>query len=275
MKLEGGREVTQQVSLNHAASQWKDLPRVAAASRIEALDKERPALAEELSNRYQLVTRHTNYLILDIKEDALKAEDMPELAKVGQMLAAGWGGTGSVLFSARRSPQLMFSLNQAGYDIPAFCRKQADDTAPEPKLRMPRVSEKLMNFLNMFGYGREGEFPDLAEVLKEWIRGIASRGEAWTGRLTSDIQNLLSNRLRDVLEEMIDEGWREEEIYASMLLAMMDKLSLTSDLSEFTFMLEGRADRTLSQYFREGLRIGPDSLGWKSRYDLIPSRYDA
>ena len=66
------------------------LPRVAAARRLASLeDEEAGALAEQ----YQLVSRHTSFVVVQVRADGAKAETLPELKAVGQMLAAGWGAT--------------------------------------------------------------------------------------------------------------------------------------------------------------------------------------
>ena len=47
--------------------------------------------------RYQLISRHTNFLVVDARTDEQQAKDLPSLRKVPQILAAGWGGTGSLV----------------------------------------------------------------------------------------------------------------------------------------------------------------------------------
>jgi Ca-activated chloride channel family protein len=46
---------------------------------------------------YQLTSEHTNFLLVHVREEAEKHKDMPELQKVPQMMAAGWGAVGSVM----------------------------------------------------------------------------------------------------------------------------------------------------------------------------------
>lgn len=66
------------------------LPRVAAARRLALLpETEAAALAE----RYQLASRHTSFIVVQVREADGKATAPPELRAVPQMLAAGWGGT--------------------------------------------------------------------------------------------------------------------------------------------------------------------------------------
>ena len=68
------------------------LPRVAAARRLTSLeDEEAGALAEQ----YQLVSQHTSFVVVQVRAEGEKAEALPELKAVGQMLAAGWGATGN------------------------------------------------------------------------------------------------------------------------------------------------------------------------------------
>ena len=98
------QEVTGPVTLHTAAdgnpisatttavvSAEKELPRIAAAHRIVTATQEQ-ALA--LSVKYQLLSKWTSYLV--VAERDVKANELPELHQVPQMLAAGWGGTGAV-----------------------------------------------------------------------------------------------------------------------------------------------------------------------------------
>jgi len=87
-----GRETVLEVRLP-APSIDAELPRIAAARRLAALPaKEAAALAE----RYQLASRFTSFVVVKVRADAEKAEGLPAGVKVPQMLAAGWGGVGSV-----------------------------------------------------------------------------------------------------------------------------------------------------------------------------------
>jgi Ca-activated chloride channel family protein len=148
--------------------QWSkdiELSRIAAALRLRDMTsaKDREALAMQ----YQLVSSETNLILVHERAEAEKAEDLPELHQVRPMLAAGWGGNGTV--TAQNSPLrfmrsecVSFSINEShslsiaaptvwrsnrthaaarvdamansGMDdieIPAFLRKQTDsDTEP-------------------------------------------------------------------------------------------------------------------------------------------------
>ena len=97
------------------------IPRVAAARRIE-----RASLDDglRLALDYQLLSRWTNFLV--IAERSEKADDLPELHQVPQMLAAGWGGIGYdsqvrlSLSSFDYEP--MSSVNYKELEMPAVIR---------------------------------------------------------------------------------------------------------------------------------------------------------
>lgn len=107
------------------ASLAATLPRIAAWRRIAALEPsgagERAAgrdrgralhEASELALRYRLVTEHTNLFLVHVRAEDDKATDLPALQRIEHMLAAGWGGTGSV-HAAREAPSV------AGFAEPA------------------------------------------------------------------------------------------------------------------------------------------------------------
>lgn len=66
-----------------------DLPRVAAHARLPGLERKDAA---GMAERYRLVTEHTSCVLVLERADGEKAENLPELRKAAQQLAAGWGG---------------------------------------------------------------------------------------------------------------------------------------------------------------------------------------
>lgn len=82
-----------------------DLPRLVAA---QWLKQARPQHAAAIALRYQLLTEYTNYLVILERTEEEAGDGMPELQRVPQMLAAGWGGFGYTVDSYD--------------DVPAFCR---------------------------------------------------------------------------------------------------------------------------------------------------------
>lgn len=86
------------------------LPRLVASARIQRIERLRDddpiasSLATEpaqLAVQYQLVSEHTNFLLVHERAEGEQATDMPELHTVAQMVPAGWGGAGTICFSRK------------------------------------------------------------------------------------------------------------------------------------------------------------------------------
>ena len=127
-----------------------EVPRIAAARRMDtATDAESLRLALD----YQLLSRWTNFLV--IAERADKAEDLPVIHHVPQMLAAEWGGTASssirysmrsITFDSRADACVASGVDK--YDIPAFLRRQSDEvmhSAPAKPSMRARLFSSLSN----------------------------------------------------------------------------------------------------------------------------------
>jgi Ca-activated chloride channel family protein len=141
------------VEINETLATSTALSRLAAAGHMQQLAD--ATQATKLALDYQLVTEHTNFLMLHERSAEDKAPNMPELHKVKQMLPAGWGGAGmdQINFSLKlaspscdesmsyelssptvmrgrgaNSPQsrLLEISGMDHYDIPAFLRRQID-----------------------------------------------------------------------------------------------------------------------------------------------------
>jgi Ca-activated chloride channel family protein len=92
-------ELPMQTRAKHLQNQTVPLlSRLVAGQQIAKLAKakESQKLTLELALHYQLVTDQTNLILVHVREDKKKADGLPELDKVNHMLAAGWGGVGSV-----------------------------------------------------------------------------------------------------------------------------------------------------------------------------------
>ena len=70
-----------------------NLARLGAAQRLSKMPEEDQLL---LALNYQLITAHTNCIMVHVRSAEEKTTGMPELQKIAQMQAAGWGGAGSV-----------------------------------------------------------------------------------------------------------------------------------------------------------------------------------
>ncbi len=105
-----------------------DLARMGAAQRLPAIGDE--AAATELAVRYQLLSEWTDCLIVHVRAEADKADDLPTLVKVPQVLAAGWHGIGTVHDAALAPMKAMYS--QAPPPPEAAVSPLPDMIAPAP-----------------------------------------------------------------------------------------------------------------------------------------------
>jgi hypothetical protein len=136
------------------------LPRVAAARRLSA-STESDALA--MAVQYQLMSKQTNCILVHQRAAADKTTEQAELRRVSSMVAAGWGGIGTVrettasyslesraMFSrampSAASADIHFSLADDAFEIPAFLRKRDDDQATVSlEVLARRVEDHLAN----------------------------------------------------------------------------------------------------------------------------------
>jgi Ca-activated chloride channel family protein len=126
-----GVPMTAQASLPTTLVVDRTLARVAAARRIETATE-----AEQLQFAldYGLLTARTNLLVVHERAEGQKATDLPELARVAQMHAAGWHGVGSVHeVSAMRMKACMsvpsFDISFDALEEPAVVRRRAGGQA--------------------------------------------------------------------------------------------------------------------------------------------------
>jgi Ca-activated chloride channel family protein len=89
-----------------------DLSRIAAALRLHDLSRaeEREALALE----YQLVTSETNLILVQERAQSEKPDELPELHQVRPMLAAGYGGNGTMALK-KPSPNFRFGIDRSSF----------------------------------------------------------------------------------------------------------------------------------------------------------------
>jgi len=114
LTLPDGRTLCQSANISgqaFTAEGWQELPATVARLAIhEALADESEADATELALKYQLVSPYTNYLVVAARAEGEKALGLPVLRKTPHMLAAGWGGTGSVMRESHAAYGVQLSL---------------------------------------------------------------------------------------------------------------------------------------------------------------------
>ncbi len=110
------------VEINETPATSTALSRIAAAGHMQQFAD--TTQATKLAIDYQLVTEHTNFLMLHERSAEDKAPNMPELHKVKQMLPAGWGGAGldQVQFSMRLASDSSMEFMSENISTPALMR---------------------------------------------------------------------------------------------------------------------------------------------------------
>ncbi len=93
--------------------------RIGAAQRLHDIADPRQRL--EVALKYQLLTEQTNFFLVHQRDAADKANGIPELQQVPNMLAAGWGGFTMTAAAAHTT-----------YDAPRFMRRQAESVREQP-----------------------------------------------------------------------------------------------------------------------------------------------
>lgn len=143
-------------SVSH--SEDGNLTRLGASLRLSSLSEHEQL---KLAIDYQLITEQTNCILVHVRSAEDKATEMPELQKIAQMQAAGWGGAGTVhesvvayckapmqdSFQPSRSKMIATPLNSqvdySQYDLPrVFRTSKSSHDAPLPANSV-RISHDL------------------------------------------------------------------------------------------------------------------------------------
>jgi hypothetical protein len=210
------------------------LPRVAAARRLTSLEE---GEAGDLAEQYQLVSRHTSFVVVQVRAEGEKAGTLPELEAVGQMLAAGWGATGSVQdfdLGVRCQSQPMVARSEDPHagryggdrgmsrasifpekleevDVPEFLRRQAD--------RIPPCSPQ-----------------DLLAALACHV----ADGNPWPTTLTELEELGLPEDLLEQLADLVHSGGHDEALLVRVCIAILARSAAGASLStEDRAALEG------------------------------------
>ncbi|MBS1222068.1 MAG: inter-alpha-trypsin inhibitor domain protein, partial [Proteobacteria bacterium] len=230
LTLSNGQRLSQTVVLEPwpVAETADTLPRLAAVRRIAQLSAED---ATALAVEYQLVTPHTHFLMVDVRAEGEKATELPELRAVPHMLAAGWGGLGSVVMAASCMAPMEEKLEYLAE--PAFLRRGplppplAPMAAPEPQ--SARKSRMFGRVRAMFDVLQEPSPPLATAADSPW--GFARWLEANAARLADPGQPLpaldelarasLLDDLLARLRELVAQGEAEEAVVAALLHAFL------------------------------------------------------
>jgi len=200
------------------------LPRLAAARRIPQLSA---ADATALAVEYQLVTPHTHFLMVDVRAEGEKATELPELRTVPHMLAAGWGGVGSVAGTVRCMAAM--EADSDNYldmlDMPAFLRREPLPSPPAP-MAAPASTARLKCQVS----GRDRAIFDPSQYpagsplrFVGWLEANAARlaDQKQPLPMLDELADALPDDLLARLRELVAQGEAEEAVVAALLHAFL------------------------------------------------------
>jgi Ca-activated chloride channel family protein len=183
---------------------------------------------KSLALKYQLMSRHTNYLAIDARPENEKAEDLPALRKTPQMLAAGWGGLGTVMkqkVSTRLIPEILDFNSLSVSDEPVFLRRKIE------------LSESF-SACERFDGLREEEPADFIDRLNQTHEGfLSSVLPSSRNRLVSvvDLEALgIPTIVLEALTALVEEGADERSIVATFLYLLGEEEQIKDRLSRTT-----------------------------------------
>ena len=219
-RMEIGMEVDAAPAEDETAAAQSDLARLGAARRLAAVADRAQATA--LAVRYQLMSEWTNYLVVHVRETADKADGLPDLVKVPQVLAAGWHGIGTVhepvaLFRAEPRSVASMRLESPAPtgEASSFHRsRSADflyDAPPAPAPEAPAGTEAMAALsASPEGGDRQAATPaDLVAKLNEWPMPPMPAFD--------DLAAWLPDEVREGIAALVDGGMDTESVVVAFL----------------------------------------------------------
>jgi len=266
-------------SVSH--SEDGNLARLGASQRLSSLS-EREQL--KLAIDYQLITEQTNCILVHVRNAEDKATEMPELQKIAQMQAAGWGGAGTIHESvlhcmAPMQDSIQFSrstmvatpsnsqVDYSQYDLPRVFRTSKSYDAPL-MADSARISHDLdldAEFYEIPSFLRKQSDEDRTPSIKvdpllpRDIVAIANANMA--PKISLDLfvreveSKLFTDELKFVLEKLQNAMSREEAwiiILSWMLFKLTDDIDWNKETKERIEQLVNELDPKI---FNSGLDV--------------------
>lgn len=214
-------------------SPWEGKPasltRIAIAKRIQEMGRPMRMTNEQLANlavQYNLATEYTHYLIVHERAEGERADDLPEIRQVKQMLAAGWGGSGTVMARIGAKPAVMARpqpcaqpIFRTGYDDGLFF----DDEMPTdevPSVITSRRDRKKNAKAQSRGTSSEHANADLLCLLKKLLELVnddllhPDDFPEFVSKLDS-VSEL--NPLRDIVNAIDKQGMHTDEVWVAFI----------------------------------------------------------
>ena len=198
----------------------RTLARIAAARRIDTASEEEKL---RLALDYGLLTSRTNLLVVHERAEGEKAVDLPQLAHVAQMHAAGWHGVGSVV----ESRDCVYRLALEDLASPRLT-SASGFVAERPELRRvysdARVAKEFLDvhvdFCAMPPRSGDAPEPGAASWIPGFLRGIDSSGAALPTTFAALVTLGMPAELLDELYARMATGSRESDVVRALLEAL-------------------------------------------------------
>ena len=202
--------------------------RVVASTQLKALD---PVEGLQVALRYRLVSPWTNWLVIAIRTEEEKAQDMPALRKVPQTLAAGWGGVGSdsmvLSLNSMAFPSAMYSRSAAYSVMEDFERSDIEPPLHALPLDLPQPYRRLLELIDadasrldvagaldlLTQSGLSAEFDDLVRHADHFGLSIDMVAAfVVVGLLRGQLDKFLSNEAQGALASLQDRTKEASEV---------------------------------------------------------------
>lgn len=217
-------------------SPWEGKPasltRIAIAKRIQEMGRPMRMTNEQLANlavQYNLATEYTHYLIVHERAEGEKADDLPEIRQVKQMLAAGWGGSGTVMARIGAKPAVMARPQPCAQPIFRTGYDDGDDglffgdempTDEVPSVMTSRRDRKKNAKAQSRGTSSEHANADLLCLLKKLMELVnddllhPDDFPEFVSKLDS-VSEL--NPLRDIVNAIDKQGMHTNEVWVALI----------------------------------------------------------
>ncbi len=231
LELADGRTITQRMEVSpepaaagavaeeRPGAARSDLARLAAAQRLPSIKAK--GAATDLAVRYQLLSKWTDYLVVHVRAEGDKADDLPALVKVPQVQAAGWHGTGTVHFSLSWSKIRRLERAAAFRRLERPAAFAAEDGAaampPAVPATDPAASEEGITYHNWVKLGSSlgsplptASAPPAATTPDEFVDALEERplpaAPALDDLLARGLPDEIARSLRDLVDDGEDDG---------------------------------------------------------------------
>lgn len=235
-----GTEQSWTTSLAPAVSLKDAVVRCAAAARMQVLSSSARC---DWAVQHQLVSSETDYIVTLERAANERAKNLPCLQQTPQMLAAGWGGTGTVLSATRGAASFACASGFADFDL--------DDEVPSHQSSVLRNAQRVLrdNVITTVGdviRRTESAVSAVTQALSQsdatLLSQVVLHCEGDPSRLPSTIDELivlgLDPALTQVLKDLIARlSAKEAEVVRAFLIILAKEAAPGTDESRLLVFL--------------------------------------